>query len=503
MLRRRPKRSLLGPYLLGSVEPGGSIFSRYAGRFGVLWQTCLCLTFFVSSTILASLPAVAESGAPSDRATVQLSYAPIVSDVAPAVVNIYTRRRASSNRRSLFSDPFFERFFEGMPFGVPRERIESSLGSGVIIGSEGLIVTNQHVIVGSEEIIVVLSDRREFEARIVGYDEKVDLAVLLIDADGEPLPFLDFGDSDSLEVGDIVLAIGNPFGVGQTVTSGIVSALGRSAVGVADWRSFIQTDAAINPGNSGGALVNLNSKLIGINTAIFSQTGGSIGIGFAIPANLVRVIVDSLVAGGKAVRPWSGILAQSVDYEIGRALGLPSPRGVIIKEIHSLSPAWEAGLRIGDVILSIDGHKIDSPQGLRYRMVTSSLGVKIPIIVFRDGKTVERIIQLVAPPEEPSRDIRVLDGPNHPLSGATVGNLSPGFAQELGLNWTRIGVVVLQVESGYAARLGLRAGDIILELAGQKISTTEQLLEVLGKGSAEWKIKVDRGGKVMSVVVRL
>ena len=501
MLRQRPKHSLFGSYVFGLIEPAVSVFFRYPVRCGISPQTWLWVVLLILGTSLSFRPAVADRVVPSDRESVQLSYAPVVGKVAPAVVNIYTRRRVSSNRRSLFNDPFFERFFEGMPFGVPRERMESSLGSGVIIGSEGLIVTNQHVIAGSDEIIVVLSDRREFEAQVVGLDDKVDLAVLLIDTDGDPLPFLEFGDSDRLEVGDIVLAIGNPFGVGQTVTSGIVSALARSAVGLADWRSFIQTDAAINPGNSGGALVNLNSQLIGVNTAIFSQSGGSIGIGFAIPANLVRVIVDNLVAG-EAVRPWSGILVQSVDHEIGKALGLPYPRGVIIREIHSLSPAWEAGLGVGDVILSIDGHGIDNPQGLRYRTATSPLEVKIPIIFYRAGKSIETEMQLIMAPEEPPRDIKVLNGAN-PLSGATVGNLSPGFAQELGLDWARIGVVVLQVGSGYAARLGLRAGDLVLELAGQEINSTEQLLEVLAQEPAEWEIKIDRGGKLMSVVVRL
>ncbi len=502
MLRRRPKRFLFGLHLSGSIGSALSIFSVYTGICEFSHRRWLVLGCLILGVTWASWPTMAEPSIPSDRHAVQLSYAPVVGKVAPAVVNIYTRRRVSTSSRSLFSDPFFERFFEGMPFGVPRERIESSLGSGVVIGSEGLIITNQHVIAGSDEIIVVLSDRREFEAKIVGSDDKIDLAVLLIDPDGEPLPFLEFGDSDGLEVGDIVLAIGNPFGVGQTVTSGIVSALGRSAVGLSDWRSFIQTDAAINPGNSGGALVNLSSELIGVNTAIFSRSGGSIGIGFAIPANLVRVIVDSLVAGGKAVRPWSGILGQSVDYEIGRALGLPTPRGMIIKAMHALSPAWEAGLKIGDVILSIDGHDIDNPQGLRYRMVTSALGVNIPIIFFREGKISETTMQVVMPPEDPPRDVMVLEGSN-PLSGATVGNLSPGFAQELGLEWTRIGVVVLRVESGYAARLGLRVGDIVLELAGEKITSTKQLLKILNQEPVEWEIKIDRGGKLMSVVVRL
>ena len=240
---------------------------------------------------------------PESYAELQLSYAPVVRDVAPAVVNIYTRRLVAQRRSSLFNDPFFDRFFGTTPFGLGRERIESSLGAGVIIEAGGVIVTNYHVIKGSDEIIVVLADRREFEAEVVGTDEATDLAVLRIHAGQEPLPLVELGDSDWLEVGDLVLAIGNPFGVGQTVTSGIVSALARTSIGLSSLGSFIQTDAAINPGNSGGALVTLDAKLIGVNTAIYSRGGGSIGIGFAIPSNLVRVVVDGIVSGGRAVRP--------------------------------------------------------------------------------------------------------------------------------------------------------------------------------------------------------
>ena len=500
--RRQPKHRLAQPDELGGIGLAPEVFLWVGILRGLFFPLLMCLLITGLSTFPSSCPLTAERVLPSRNTEVQLTFAPVVHEVAPAVVNIYTRRRVASSRTPFFNDPFFERFFEGMPFGIPRERIERSLGSGVIIGSEGLIITNQHVISGSDQIIAVLSDRREYEAEVVGVDEKVDLAVLSIDAGGEPFPFLEFGDSDSLEVGDIVLAIGNPFGVGQTVTSGIVSALAPSSVGFTDWRSFIQTDAAINPGNSGGALVTLDSKLIGVNTAIYSQSGGSIGIGFAIPVNLVRVIVDGLVAGGKSIRPWLGVLSQTVDHEIGKTLGMEYPRGVIVREIHSASPAREAGLQIGDVILSFDGHEIHNPQGLRFRTVTSPLHEKILVQVFRVGNLEEIRTRVILPPEKPERDIRNLDGQN-PLSGAVVGNLSPGFAQELGLDWTKVGVVVLRVDSGYAARIGLRTGDIIVGIGDELISSTKQLVEVLGNNRVDWQIKIDRGGKLMSVVVRL
>ena len=500
--QRRPNRRLAQSGKLGGIGLAPELFLRIGILRRSVSSLCMCLLVMGLSSFPLASPLTEERVLPSGNTEVQLSFAPVVDEVAPAVVNIYTRRRVTRNRTSLFNDPFFERFFEGMPFGVPRERIERSLGSGVIVGSEGLIITNQHVIAGSDEIIVVLSDRREYEAELVGVDEKVDLAVLRIDSGDEPFPFLEFGDSDSLEVGDIVLAIGNPFGVGQTVTSGIVSALARSAVGFADWRSFIQTDAAINPGNSGGALVSLDSRLIGVNTAIYSRSGGSIGIGFAIPVNLVRVIVDGLVAGGKSIRPWLGVLSQTVDHEIGKTLGMEYPRGVIVREIHPASPAGEAGLHIGDVILSFDGHEIHNPQGLRFRTVTSPLDEKVSVQIFRVGNLKEIRIGVILPPEEPGRDVRILGGQN-PLSGAVVGNLSPGFAQELGLDWTKSGVVVLRVDSGYASRIGLQAGDIIVGLGDELIFSTNQLVEVLGKKRVDWQVEIDRGGKLMSVVVRL
>ncbi|MBX6368535.1 MAG: trypsin-like peptidase domain-containing protein, partial [Rhodospirillales bacterium] len=260
--------------------------------------------------LVVSIPSfAADRVLPDSREQIKLSFAPVVKRTAPAVVNVFSRRivRRSGPPPGLFNDPLFRRFFgDAIPFGLPQERVQNSLGSGVLVARDGLIVTNNHVIDGADEIIVVLADRREFEAQIVRRDERTDLAVLKIDVGNEALPYLELGDSDSLEVGDLVLAIGNPFGVGQTVTSGIVSALARTQVGISDFRFFIQTDAAINPGNSGGALVDLDGKLVGINTAIYSRSGGSIGIGFAIPASMVRAVVAGAATGGRVVRPWLG-----------------------------------------------------------------------------------------------------------------------------------------------------------------------------------------------------
>ncbi|MCC7167320.1 MAG: trypsin-like peptidase domain-containing protein, partial [Rhodospirillales bacterium] len=293
---------------------------------------------------LAALPAWAQS-VPQSRDQIRLSFAPLAKQTAPAVVNIYTRKVVQTRQvvSPFMNDPFFQRFFgEQFGMGMPQERIQRSLGSGVIVGAEGVIVTNHHVIKDSDEITVVLSDRREFEAQLVGSDERTDLAVLRIQTKGEKLPALDWGDSDALEVGDLVLAIGNPFGVGQTVTSGIVSALARTTAGITDFQFFIQTDAAINPGNSGGALITMDGKLVGINTAIYSRDGGSNGIGFAIPAAMGRSVVGGILATGKPIRPWLGAAGQTVTAEIAQSLGLAKPMGVFVNNLHPGGPAEKA-----------------------------------------------------------------------------------------------------------------------------------------------------------------
>jgi serine protease Do len=450
--------------------------------------------------LLAAPAFAADPGAPQSREAIRMSFAPIVRRAAPAVVNVYSRR-VIRTQSPLLEDPFFRRFFgEGSPFGQ-RERVQNSLGSGVILDPQGLIVTNHHVIKDAEEIRVVLSDRREYEAKLLLSDEHSDLAVLKIDAHGEALPTLALGDSDGLQIGDLVLAIGDPFGVGQTVTSGIVSALARS-VGVGDFRSFIQTDAAINPGNSGGALVDLDGKLVGVNTAIYSRSGGSIGIGFAIPTAMVRIVMQAARTGGTIVRPWLGASGQPVTPDLIEELRLPRPAGVLIKEVAAGGPAANAGLRPGDVVLDIGGHAVEDPDALRFRIATLPVGTPAPIGYWHDGARRTATLTVVAPPEDPPRDLKELGGRN-PLAGATVGNLNPAYDDELGLEPTQRGVVVASLAGGSpAARLGLVSGDILAGLNRRPIESVPQLENALAASAAPWTIAVKRKGKLLTVTVR-
>ncbi len=433
---------------------------------------------------------------PRSADQLQLSFAPLVEEAAPAVVNIYTRRVAARRTNPFLDDPFFQRFFGRMFSDMPRRRVENSLGSGVIISADGIIVTNHHVIENSDEIIVALPDRREFEAEIVGADESSDLAVLRIETDDENLPTLELGDSDTVQVGDLVLAIGNPFGVGQTVTSGIISADVRTGL---SGGAFIQTDAAINPGNSGGALITLDGRLIGINKAILSRGGGSVGIGFAIPANLVRIVVEGMMARGRIVRPWIGVDVQAVTAELARSLDLERPVGVLVNQIHPSSPL---DLRIGDIILAVDGHEVFDPDSFHFRISTRRLGETVRLTVRGNRSGTRNIaLRLAAPPEIPRRDTRRLEG-NHPLTGVTVANLSPALTTELNLDPLLSGVVVLRVERGPASRLGLRPGDIVAEIAEHDIESTRQLARILRQDRREWQIGVRRGGRILRVMAR-
>ncbi len=438
---------------------------------------------------------------PESPARLQLSYAPLVKEVAPAVVNIYARRLVRS--RPFFDDPFFRRFFgEDSPFGAPRERLENSLGSGVIVSADGLVVTNHHVIDNAHEIIVALADRREFEATVVTDDARTDLAVLRVDTEGVPLPHVELMDSDDLEVGDIVIAIGNPFGVGQTVTSGIVSALARTQVGVTDYSFFIQTDAAINPGNSGGALVTLDGRLAGINTAIFSRSGGSIGIGFAIPANMARVVIAGAAAGGRFVRAWLGAGGQKVTSDMAQALELERPGGVILNAIHPDGPADEAGLRVGDIVTAVQGREVADPRALQFRIATRPLGTTVSISYLREGRIGEVNATLRAPPEEPPRNTTPLAGP-HLLAGSTVANLSPALADELGISTAARGVIVLEVSArSPARRLRLRPGDVIARVNGHDIERVADLVATLEDAAERWRIAVRRGERLIEVTVR-
>ena len=445
---------------------------------------------------------------PQDREQIRLSFAPAVKTAKPAVVNIHVRQRRRARRSPLFDDPFFRRFF-GRDFGVPRRRAQRSLGSGVIVNAEGLVVTNYHVIRGRDgedttniDIKVSLSDGKEYAAEVILADKQTDLAVLRLQSEeSENFPHLRFADSDNLQVGDLVLAIGNPFGVGQTVTSGIVSATARTRVGITDYQFFIQTDAAINPGNSGGALVGMDGRLVGINTAIFSRSGGSQGIGFAIPANMVRVVVDSALQGSQVRRPWLGVETQSVTSDMAQALDLPRPRGALIAEIAPESPAQDAGLREGDVILSVDGRRVGDADALRYRIATKGLEQRAEVEIWRNGarKTLEVVLQ--APPEVPPRNTTKLSG-NHLFGGATVENISPAVAEELRIRETS-GVVIQETESfSPARRIGLRPGDIIVELNGVRIERVRDLQDELRSSARAWRLTFKRAGKTFRTVIR-
>ena len=458
---------------------------------------------------LAVLLAVAPSNAqqrvvPESAAVMKQSFAPVVKKAAPTVVNVYVRHRVEQMVSPFFDDPFFGQLF-GERFGIPRERIENSLGSGVLVGSDGVVVTNNHVIQGGgdADITVALSDGREYPAKIVLKDERSDLAVLRLDAKGVQFPTIEFSDSDSLEVGDLVLAIGDPFGVGQTVTSGIVSALARTQVGISDYQFFIQTDAAINPGNSGGALIDMDGRLVGINTAIFSKSGGSHGIGFAIPSNLVRLVVQSALKGGTVQRPWLGASLQTLTPDIADSLGLQTPSGALIAKVHAKGPAAKAGLRAGDVVVSVDDKPVQDPQGFQYRFITKGVGGSAELGVVRKGQRLKTAINLVAPIEDPPRDERELMG-HHPLTGCKVANLSPAVAQEVGMDDdTREGVVVLEVKDQTpAARLGVKRGDIVVGVNNEKIQSVDQLISVLAASDGGWRLSVERGGKLFNLTIQ-
>lgn len=468
----------------------------------------LTFVLFILAALVGSggHPASAQDKAvPGSQAEVQLSYAPLVKKTAPAVVNIYTAKTVRTRRVSpLFSDPFFRRFFgDRLPSAPgPKRKVQNSLGSGVIIDAKGVIVTNNHVIEGAEEIKVVLADRREFEAQVVGTDERTDLAVLRVDTGDAALPHLLLSDSDRLEVGDLVLAIGNPFGVGQTVTSGIVSALARTNVGVSDLNSFVQTDAAINPGNSGGALVDLNGRLVGINTAIFTQSGGSHGIGFAIPSNMVDHVVKSLLSSGGVVRAWWGATGQDVTADIAQTLGLERPLGVMVTSLYPGGPAERAGLKVGDVIVAVNEHEIKDSQDLRFRIATQSVGTIAQVTVLRRDGTLALKMDMEAPPEVPKRDQTLLRG-RHPFAGAQVANLSPALADELGMPFMLTGVIILEVDrTSNAARLGFEPGDIVRNINGKAVTSVDNLLSLINSPASGWLIAIERGGREMKMVVR-
>ncbi len=491
------------------MPPGIASRLLFAGRNAYIWlqiitryMVGLMLRTLIACLVLGTLaqPALAqERRVPSSAAELRLSYAPIVQRVQPGVVNVFASK-VIQNRNPLMDDPIFRRFFGGGN-GPQPEQMARSLGSGVMVDASGLVVTNNHVIEGADQVKISLADKREFEAEVVLKDSRTDLAVLRLKDTKDKFATLDLANSDDLLVGDVVLAIGNPFGVGQTVTHGIVSALARTQVGITDYQSFIQTDAAINPGNSGGALVDAVGKLVGINTAIFSRSGGSQGIGFAIPSNMVRVVVASAKSGGKAVkRPWLGARLQAVTPEIAETLGLKLPNGALVASVAPGSPSAKAGLKLSDLILGINGVSVDDPNAFDYRFATQPLGGTAQIDVMRAGKPLKLAIALETAPDT-GRDEIVITS-RSPFQGAKVANISPAIADELRLDSTVEGVVVTELaDDAAAANVGFKKGDIILAVNGSKIAKTSDLEKATSAGARFWRIIVVRDGQQINVTL--
>src|SRR5829696_6132992 len=447
---------------------------------------------------------------PQSRAQVQLSYAAVVKEAAPSVVNVYGAR-VERRQQNAAMEEFMRRFFgdggpggpggPGAPDGF-QGRGQRSLGSGVVVDASGLVVTNHHVVEGMTEVKIALADKREFEATIVLSDPRTDLAVLKAKG-APPLHALEFGDSEGLQVGDLVLAIGNPFGVGQTVTHGIVSALARTQVGVSNYQFFIQTDAAINPGNSGGALVNTGGRLVGINTAIFSRSGGSHGIGFAIPSSMVRAVVDSARDGSRTVRrPWLGARLQNVAPDIADTMGLDRPTGALVASVQEKSPAEDAGLKRGDLILAVGGKDVDTPESFGYRFSLQGTSGKADLTVLRNGERKVLPIRLATPPEtRPREPVKVKT--RSPFAGATFVNMSPAVADELQLEIGSEGVAVTEVDPNSAAmRVGFQKGDILLAINREQVKSSKDVDRLSRTGASYWEIVINRGGQVLTTVQR-
>ena len=426
---------------------------------------------------------------PANTQEMQLSFAPVVRRSAPAVVNVLTARAGPRNA-------YYEMFG-----AAPRPQGVQPTGSGVIVRGDGYIITNNHVIEGASEVRVSLSDRRELPARLLLRDARADLAVLKVDVGSERLPTLRIDVNQEPEVGDLVLALGNPFGVGQTVTSGIVSATGRTERGITQVASFIQTDAAINPGNSGGALVDMDGDLIGINTAILSRSGTSSGVGFAVPAQLVRQVLETAAGGGtRVVRPYLGVATLPVTSDVAASLGLSRPEGVLIAGVDPNTPAARAGLREGDLVTAVNGVAVNDPGALNFQIATGRAGQTVPLSVRRTGGRVDTVqVRLETRPDIP-RDQRTLAG-RHFLDGATVANLSPDVVTQLGADPDEVeitGVVVTSAGSGYAGRsAGFRRLDVIQSVNGRTIRTVSDLQAALNAG-APWRVEVRRGGRLIS-----
>ncbi len=460
-----------------------------------------------SALALAASAAQAETKqVPQGRSELMLSFAPVVKQAAPAVVNVYASRTEKVQRNPLFDDPVFRQFFGDQGnsgSNGARSQTQRSLGSGVIVDGSGLVVTNYHVIDQMTDVKVALADGSEYPAEIALRDQRNDLAVLRIKGGPGSFPTMEMGASDAVEVGDVALAIGDPFGVGQTVTQGIISALARSNVVAGQTTSFyLQTDASINPGNSGGALIDLHAHLVGINSAIFSQSGGSVGIGFAIPVDMVRIVVAAAKAGDTVVhRPWLGAGLQAVTYDIAESFGLNRPFGALVTDINPKGPAAQAGVQQGDLITAIDGKMVESPESLGFRFGTKPIGGTTTLTVRRAGKTEQDTVKLIRAPDMPKADQVLLKG-STPFAGLTAANMSPAVAENLSQAEDRDGVVIVAVAAeSNAAAVAFQKGDMILSVNGKAIKTTKDLVAATSTQLDYWKLSILRGGQVIDTVL--
>ncbi|WP_113912302.1 trypsin-like peptidase domain-containing protein [Roseovarius dicentrarchi] len=451
--------------------------------------------------LVLSAPAIAETRVPTSQAEIQMGFVPVVKAVTPAVVNIYARRVIEGRASPFADDPFFGQLFQG--FGAQPPRVENSLGSGVILDAGGIVVSNYHVVGQATDIRVVLTDRREFDATVLLADEESDLAILQL-AGATDLPALELRDSDSVEVGELALAVGNPFGVGQTVTSGIVSGLARSGTVTGNTRGyFIQTDAPINPGNSGGALVDINGRLIGINTSILSRSGGSNGIGFAIPATLVSQFMAQARAGeAEFQRPWAGVSGQPLTFDMAEGLGLDRSGGVILSGVHPASPFGAAGLTPGDVILAVDGRDVSGPAEMIYRMTIAGIGVDLTVTAVQGGETRDVIVPMRRAPETPPR-ATLTTGAGAAVPGVTLSTINPAVMAEFDLPFS-IADGALVVDPGdIGARAGLRAGDILLGVDDAAIASSTEANAALERARGRLALDVQRGQRRLTMRFRL
>ena len=452
------------------------------------------LIFFSFSSIV-----FAKDTVPQSEIEIKLSFVPLVKQAAPAVVNIYAQRIIEERRSPFSRDPFFRDFFRN--FGQLQPRVQNSLGSGVILSADGYVVSNYHVVGGATDIRVVLHDGREISGNVILSDEDSDLAVLKINTD-EMLPHLNLRKSDTVEVGEIVLAIGNPFGVGQTVTNGIISGLARTGIASGSAKGyFLQTDAPINPGNSGGALIDISGSLVGVNTSILSRSGGSNGIGFAIPADLVgQFLVQAKAGRSSFIRPWAGMRGQPITFEMAASLNLPAMSGMIISELHELSPFSKVGIGVGDIITKVDGLDINSPAEMLYRMSVVGIGTAVDVSYLSQGILKSSKIDLVEMPNWEAKQVTL--GPEFIFMDLHISELTPEFQSKFGLSFSSDGLIVLD-PGRIASRLGLRRGDLLREVNRKPVDTIEDAISAISSIKSSGSITIIRSGRRVSLRFRL